>query len=337
MTEKVYLATPDFSAENILGYNVGVRPYRQSGVRIEAEKMQDKLLIHNYGYGGAGLTLCWGGVQEVLRLLQQYTNTSANIAILGAGVIGLATAYDLLRQGHHVNIYADNFSPHLTSNVAAGILSPPENMQHLPAKKQTLLQDMFTASMQRYQAIARNAEFAGVQQVTDYRFDLSVRNNNHYASFSIAEKNVEVHFDNGKVHQARQIIELGLDGKIFMESLYQQIQQSAVNIQQKYFGRAEELNDLSEDIIINCTSMGSRDLFDDRDFTPIRGQLVYFKPQAGVDYSFYYPVNEADYCVKLYPWSDRLILGRVFERGEEECKVNQVVIDKMLELARKVL
>ena len=55
--EHVYLKTPVISKENIIGTNVGIRPYRKTGVRIEAEKIRNKLIIHNYGYGGSGLTL----------------------------------------------------------------------------------------------------------------------------------------------------------------------------------------------------------------------------------------------------------------------------------------
>src|ERR1044072_428085 len=39
---------------------VGLRPYRAEGFVSKAERMGEKLLIHNYGHGGAGITLSWG-------------------------------------------------------------------------------------------------------------------------------------------------------------------------------------------------------------------------------------------------------------------------------------
>ena len=48
---------------------VGLRPVRSS-VRLEAERpAPDRLLLHNYGHGGAGVTLSWGCADEVVALL----------------------------------------------------------------------------------------------------------------------------------------------------------------------------------------------------------------------------------------------------------------------------
>jgi D-amino-acid oxidase len=53
----------------ILGTRVGLRPYRKSGVRVEAARMEDgRTIIHNYGHGGAGFTLSWGCARSVLDL-----------------------------------------------------------------------------------------------------------------------------------------------------------------------------------------------------------------------------------------------------------------------------
>jgi len=48
---------------------VGLRPYRPQGFVVEAQKVGEKLLVHNYGHGGAGVTLSWGCAAEVATLL----------------------------------------------------------------------------------------------------------------------------------------------------------------------------------------------------------------------------------------------------------------------------
>ena len=37
----------------------GLRPYRRSGFVVRAEPLGEKRLVHNYGHGGAGITLSW--------------------------------------------------------------------------------------------------------------------------------------------------------------------------------------------------------------------------------------------------------------------------------------
>lgn len=55
----------------ILATRVGLRPYRKSGVRVEASQMEDgRAIIHNYGHGGAGFTLSWGCARSVLDLVK---------------------------------------------------------------------------------------------------------------------------------------------------------------------------------------------------------------------------------------------------------------------------
>ena len=57
--------TPD----DIMSIGCGLRPVR-STVRLEAERpAPEHLLIHNYGHGGAGITLSWGCAMDVVVLL----------------------------------------------------------------------------------------------------------------------------------------------------------------------------------------------------------------------------------------------------------------------------
>ena len=55
----------------------------------------------------------------MLAILEEQKVYSKKVAILGAGVAGLTTANDLLERGYEVQIYADEWPPHLLSNIAA--------------------------------------------------------------------------------------------------------------------------------------------------------------------------------------------------------------------------
>jgi D-amino-acid oxidase len=59
---------PRLRRARVLGVAVGLRPGRPE-VRLEAEEPRPgQLLVHNYGHGGAGVTLSWGCANEVLEL-----------------------------------------------------------------------------------------------------------------------------------------------------------------------------------------------------------------------------------------------------------------------------
>ncbi|MGZ4188329.1 MAG: FAD-dependent oxidoreductase [Actinomycetota bacterium] len=60
---------PRVATAPIVSQGVGLRPGRPS-VRLEAEAPgEGKLLVHDYGHGGSGVTLSWGCADEVAELI----------------------------------------------------------------------------------------------------------------------------------------------------------------------------------------------------------------------------------------------------------------------------
>jgi D-amino-acid oxidase len=337
--EKVYLKTPDLSQESVTGWAVGVRPYRKSGVRIEAETWQDRLIIHNYGYGGSGLSLAFGGAQEVQDLLHQSNIEVKRIAVLGSGVIGLATAYELAKEGYDVTIYADAFSPHLTSDIATGFWSPPVPAEKTSIEQKQLVERLTKISRERLLQMA-NGEFLGVRWISLYRLQMDDQNRkpSHFAHTERLKTSVEIHFDNGTVKMGLHYVDLAIDGKIFMQDLVQKTESMGVRFEERHFRSKEDLLLLPETVLINCMSLGSREIFNDDDFMPIRGHLVYIKPQEGVDYALSQSLPHGKgYWVNLCPWEDRLIVGGVFEFGKEDLEADPLVIETLLQNIRNCL
>ena len=56
----VNLAPVRASWDRVIRTTVGLRPHRDSGFVLRAERLDDKTLIHNYGHAGAGMSLAWG-------------------------------------------------------------------------------------------------------------------------------------------------------------------------------------------------------------------------------------------------------------------------------------
>jgi D-amino-acid oxidase len=62
---------PRLAGVRVLGHRVGLRPFRPR-VRLEAEpRGTGPLVVHNYGHGGAGITLSWGCAREAAALASQ--------------------------------------------------------------------------------------------------------------------------------------------------------------------------------------------------------------------------------------------------------------------------
>ncbi|HYP38843.1 MAG TPA: FAD-dependent oxidoreductase [Chloroflexia bacterium] len=60
---------PEAREAKVLGHMVGLRPGRPT-VRLEVEPQRGGgVVIHNYGHGGAGVTLSWGCAEEVVSLV----------------------------------------------------------------------------------------------------------------------------------------------------------------------------------------------------------------------------------------------------------------------------
>ncbi|WP_141307270.1 FAD-dependent oxidoreductase [Streptomyces spinoverrucosus] len=59
---------PEIAGARVLDHRVGLRPVRDA-VRLERELLPDgRALVHNYGHGGAGVTVAWGCAEEAAGL-----------------------------------------------------------------------------------------------------------------------------------------------------------------------------------------------------------------------------------------------------------------------------
>ena len=67
---KVEALWPELDRSRIIGGAVGLRPSR-SEVRLDVEYIGERKVVHNYGHGGAGVTLSWGCAEEVANLVSQ--------------------------------------------------------------------------------------------------------------------------------------------------------------------------------------------------------------------------------------------------------------------------
>ena len=68
--------------------------------------------------------------------------------------------------------------------------------------------------------------------------------------------------------------------------------------------------------MVNCTGLGSHDLFGDRELTPLKGQLTVLVPQQDVNYATFGGLPGAGGFIHMQPRSDGIALGGTSEEGE---------------------
>jgi glycine/D-amino acid oxidase-like deaminating enzyme len=91
------------SVDRITDIKVCLRPFRPQGPRLDAERLGDTLVIHNYGHGGSGWSLSWGSAE--VAVAKAAAALPDRVAVVGCGIIGLTSAVMAQRAGIQVTIY----------------------------------------------------------------------------------------------------------------------------------------------------------------------------------------------------------------------------------------
>lgn len=108
------------------------RPCRPEGPRIELEHLhlgsQERDVVHVTGLGGSGVSLAWGAALEAVNLFEakipESDRKGAEVSVIGAGIVGLCTAFVLQERGYEVHIYAHRTHGEIPSSQAGALLSP---------------------------------------------------------------------------------------------------------------------------------------------------------------------------------------------------------------------
>ncbi|MDQ6902096.1 MAG: FAD-binding oxidoreductase [Bacteroidota bacterium] len=245
------------------------------------------------------------------------------ITIVGCGISGLATAYVLSKNNHEIKIIAKDFSPNLTSNRAAAFWFP----YHIRNDKRGIhwckysyevykdfSQNFATGiSMQHLIKVVRN----GVEEQELEWFSFMPE-----GSYRILNKDeLQPEYRTGyNVHVPL------IETQIFLPWLMKYIEEKNAIIEQKEIESFDEIDDA--DFIINCSGLGARDLCDDENMIPIRGQIALLEPIKD------FPVFlDNEFPLYIVPRKDATIIGGTYEEGITEEATVPSTIEKLLENA----
>ena len=286
----------------------GLRPYRASGFVVRRDQLGDKALVHNYGHGGAGITLSWGSSRLATDL--GLPGHSGPVAVIGSGVMGLTTARLAQEAGFTVTIYTAALPPDTTSAVAGGQVSPFGHYREgeVTPAWMTQFQAAMAYSWQRFQTLV--GDRYGIRWLPTYEETRhqAIPNdwmNPYYPSARLLRRDEHpfpaeriMTFDTMYVETPR-----------FMAWLTEEVLKAGGTIRMRRFETLEDIVALPERLVFNCTGIGASRLVGDPELTPVRGQLAVLQPQHEVRYAF---AGDAGY---MFPRGDGILLGGTFERG----------------------
>jgi glycine/D-amino acid oxidase-like deaminating enzyme len=315
------LAPVDADPSRLIRAVAGLRPYRRQGFVVRAEALGEKRLVHNYGHGGGGITLSWGSSKLAAELGLQ--GHSGPVAVLGSGVMGLSTARLVQEAGFPVTIYTAALPPDTTSNIAGGQIHPFSVFRegYEPAG----FMDQFTRALdyswRRFQIMV--GEDYGVRWLPTYT-EADSPDAKLLESFPPVNRmlrRAEHPFPLDSVlRYDTMYVEVGR----YLRQMIRDVQIAGGKIAIRKFATPADIAPLPEPLVFNCTGLGSRDLFNDQDLHPARGQLAILEPQPEVRYAF---TGGPGY---MFPRPDGIILGGTFEVDEWDTTPEPATIQRII-------
>ncbi len=305
-----------------------LRPYRAAGFVVRRDQYGEKTLVHNYGHGGAGITLSWGTSQLAANL--GLAAHSGQVAVIGAGVMGLTTARLVQQAGFPVTIYTADGPLGTTSNLAGGQWGPTGHYRESSVTQEWRSQykAALAVSWERFRSMDELRY--GIRWLPTYT-----------EADRIAAPGLEPYFPGSRLLAAGDhpfsVPELAVYRTMYVEvgrylaELTADFLRDGGKIRVRRFATASELLELPEPLLFNCTGLGARDLFGDQELGPVRGQIVMLAPQPDVQYAYTLP---SGYMV---PRGDGVVLGGTFERDVWSTAPDPQTIAGIVESHRRLM
>jgi len=297
---------------------------------LRAEPLDAKTLIHNYGHGGAGMSLSWGTGQMAADLALSHSGRRA--AVLGCGVVGLTSARQLQRRGFDVTIYAAAVPPDTTSNMSVAAFTPVSGLVQFDERTAAWDSQFGQAVRIAYRQLQLLVgPKYGVRWIDNYSptdEDADGVTNpllpDEVRTGSVRLQPGEHPFPTRYAIHQRQ---LRIEPSIYLEALMQDVVAFGGRIRIRRFDTLADVMSLDEPVIVNCTGLGARALVGDERLLPLKGQLVVLVPQDEVTYStnggWQVPAAEAGSFLHTMPRQDGIVLGGTSEPDVWTLDVNE--------------
>ncbi len=306
---------PRISMDNVIRSIVGLRPYRPSGFVVKSEQFDDKVVVHNYGHGGGGITLSWGS--SALAVRETLGMEHRDVAVVGGGVMGLTSARLLQDAGWNVTIYTKDVARHSTSNRAGGQWSPASVYDKDVVTDAFMSQLVWAAKVSHHAQTNLGGADYGIRWMENYFLsDKPFDDEDRYpglADLFPYEATLQPDEHPFNVPYVRVMVTMMVEPATFLRRLTEDFHQAGGQTVLRNFADRSEVLALEEPVIFNCTGLGAKALFGDDELTPVKGQLVFLPPDLDVDYL---TIGGGDELLYMFSRSDALVLGGTSKEGD---------------------
>jgi glycine/D-amino acid oxidase-like deaminating enzyme len=298
--------------DNVIREIVGHRPYRPSGFVVKGEQFDEKLVVHNYGHGGGGISLSWGS--SALAVRETLGMTPAKVAVIGGGVMGLTSARLLQDAGWEVTIYTRDMARHTTSSVAGGEWGPYSVHDPSISTHEFKSQIQFAARIAHHAFTTLGGTDYGVHWTELYNLsDSPPEDGGEFEYLYPFRVDLQPDEHPFPAPYVRHELTMMVEPATFLRRLIEDFQQSGGRFVIRNFANKEEILALPEPVMFNCTGLGAATLFDDTELIPAKGQLVYLPPDPDVDYL---TIGGGNSNLYMFSRTDAVLLGGTFKLGD---------------------
>lgn len=246
---------------------------------------------------------------------------SVRVAVVGAGVIGFSTAVRIAEAlpSCSIAVLADKFSPHTTSDVAAGILIA-QKFPDIDVERQ---KRWFKDGFDHLLAIAQSEHSpeAGVILSSGYQIfkEVPAEKKPYWSEsvmgFRFLTDSEMKRFPQHKFGQA--FTTLKCECSSYVPWLEKRFRKAGGQVEQRKINSLQELSS-SYDIIVNCSGLGSKTLVNDDKVHSIRGQIL--KVEAPWLKHF---IRDADGETYIYPGLHSVIIGSTRQVDDWRLQVDE--------------
>ena len=193
--------------------------------------------------------------------------------IVGAGVSGLTSGIRLLENGHQAHIVSDKFSPDTVSDVAAAIWYP------FLVKPADRADTWGIVTYDVLESLCESDPEAGVRMIDGREYLRSVVDlpqwNEDIAAFRVLESE---EIPDGYVF-GWEFRAPAIDMKLYMPWLKNRFEELGGTFER---GVVKSLKEVDGEIIVNCVGLGARELCNDEEVKPARGQIIFIEQDPGI-------------------------------------------------------